>query len=464
MIELTLHEAAEVLIAQPAGGTVPLQAQRFPDVSTDTRSLQPGQCFVALKGERFDGHDFISAALRGGAAVIIHSRPFDTSPWQDRVFLRVEDTLAALQMLAHHVRRKWGKTLLAVTGSVGKTTTREFIAALLGQKFPVFRSKANLNNEIGVPLSLLEITEEHQLAVLELGMNRRGEIRTLARICRPDAALVTNVAAVHLEFFSGVDEIAEAKAEILDDLPGHFFFNADDARVSQLARRYAGKKTSYGFQAQADVRILDFSFDSLAEMRFELEVGNTRLAAVVPFVGKHFLYNIAAAVAVASAFGLSGEAIAAGISQLRPAAMRGRVFEAGGATVWDDSYNSNPQALAALLDTVGRLGGFRRKILALGEMLELGSLAPELHREAGRLAALIGPALLITVGKNAVYFAEGAIEGGAGKGQIRHFDDSIQASEFLAGQLERGDFLLVKGSRAVRMDEIIRKIEEGQRV
>lgn len=459
MIELTIEEAAKTINAQSVESVFNLRQKPFPPVSIDSRTIQAGQCFIAIKGDRFDGHDFIEEALEKGATIIIHSRAIEGRP--NQTFLQVDDTTAALQLLAHYARQKWGNPLVAITGSTGKTTTKEFTAILLSQKFRIFKSQGNLNNDIGVPLSLLELTREHELAVLELGMNHPGEVRRLGQICAPDSALITNVAPVHLEFFPNLDAIAAAKAEILESLPsdGAFFFNADDERVTRLAASYSGKKVSFGVDGKADLAITRFNFNSLEKMDFEMEAFGQTFSATVPFVGKHFLYNVAAASAIAFSFGLNQNEVLTGIAQLRPMLMRGRVFKADDITIWDDSYNSNPQALASVLETVGRLNGYRRKILALGEMLELGPSAPELHRQMGAPVAASGADLLVTVGRNAAHIGEGTREQAA-RLRIVHFEDSAQAADFISGEIQNGDFLLVKGSRAIRMDRIIERIEE----
>lgn len=472
MIELSVGEVAEVLKARPKGCTVSDTPSSFPSVSIDSRTIRVGECFIAVKGERFNGHDFVEEALQKGASTIIFSESsVDFSHWKDRVFLQVDQTEAALQTLAYHVRKRWGKTLVAISGSIGKTTTREFVATLLSQRFNVVQSPRNLNNQIGVPLSLLQLAEEHQLALVELGMNHPGELRALMKICRPDSALLTNVAAVHLEFFSDLDEIAAAKGEILEELPqrGKLFFNADDPRLSRLAATYSGEKVSFSLENQAGIRVLDYRFDGLGEMSFEIDARGERLTAKVPFVGKHFLYNIAAAVAVAVTFGLSPDEICDGIGRLKVPSMRGRVHrvgekEKGGSiTLWDDSYNSNPQALKIVLETVGQFSGFSRKLLALGQMLELGSRSPEFHRQAGQQVVQCDADLLVTVGKDARYIGQGAKEKGFPPEKIAHFEGSREAADFLVEELGRGDFLLVKGSRRVRMDQIVLVIKEKRK-
>ena len=304
------------------------------------------------------------------------------------------------------------------------------------------------------------------MALLELGMNHAGEIRALTKICNPDSALLTNVAAVHLEFFSDLDAIASAKGEILEGLPqeGKFFFNADDSWLSRLASHFSGQKVSFGLENEAGVRVSDYRLEGLREMSFVIDARGECFTAAVPFVGKHFLYNIAAAVAVAVSFGLTREEICEGIPKLEVPAMRGQVHQVGGEegdpiTLWDDSYNSNPQGLHVVLETVGQLSGFPRKILALGQMLELGSSSPELHRQAGQQVAQCKADLLVTVGKDGLYIGQGAKEKGFPPEKITHFENSQEAAEFLVKELGPGEFLLVKGSRGTRMDRIIREIE-----
>ena len=440
----------------------------FPSVSIDSRTIEKGECFLAFEGKRFNGHDFVEEALEKGASTVILSREAAApEDWGDRLFLEVGNTEAALQTLAHYVRKRWGRSLIAISGSVGKTTTREFTTTLLERRFKVIQSPGNLNNEVGVPLSLLRISAEHEMAILELGMSHPGEIRVLTRICAPDAALLTNVASVHREYFADLDEIASAKGEILEGLSGEgrFFFNADDPRLCALASGYSGDKVSFSLDHPSNVRISNCRFENLDEMSFDIELEADCLKARASFVGRHFLYNIAAAVAVAASFGLTSEEILEGISRLKVPPMRGRILRLSRGnedpiTVWDDSYNSSPMALDAVLGTVGELGGFGRKILALGAMLELGPRSPELHRQAGHSVAGCGADGLVTVGEGGSYMGQGAEEKGFPPHKISHFESSEEAAEFLMEQLAPGEFLLVKGSRGVGMDRVIRGLEE----
>jgi len=473
VISLSIDEAAKAmgtLNGQRAAGSR-AAAFLFPPVSTDTRTLQPGQCFVCLKGPKFNAHDFIREALNRGASVIVHSDPIPDSisatAGQEVHFLHVADTLASLQSLAHYVRMKWAGLVVGVTGSAGKTTTRSFAAALLSDGYRVLESKGNLNNEIGVPLSLLGLEDTHQAAVIEMGMNHAGEIRALARMAQPQTAVLTNIAPVHLEFFASLDAIAQAKGEILEHLPedGLIVYNADDPRLVALAQGRKARKVSYGLENSADVRVIDYRYRGLEEMNFEVKTPGGGFSAHVPFVGKHFLYNLAAAIAVALSSGLTERRISGSVMALKPLAMRGQVLRLtegpfAGSTIWDDSYNANPYAVSSVLDTVARLTGFRRRIVALGDMLELGERATELHREVGERAGAIGIDLLVAVGPHADDVCRGAQSGGMASERMRRFQDSRQAADYLAGELKDGDFLLVKGSRGIGMDQVVKKIRE----
>jgi len=474
VITLSLEEAGRAMGAELSAVSRELSARLpFPPVSTDTRTLQRGQCFLCLKGPKFDAHDFIPKALDKGASVIVHSDSIPDSVGyrvgNDGVyFLRVADTLASLQSLSHYVRMSWAGLVVGVTGSAGKTTTRSFTAALLSDGYRVLESKGNLNNEIGVPLSLLSLEDTHQAAVIEMGMNHAGEIRALARLAQPQTAVLTNVAPVHLEFFSSLDEIAKAKGEILEHVPpdGLIVYNADDPRLAAIAKAHDARGVAYGLENKADVRVINYRYRGLEAMDFEVQTPGGGFSAHVPFVGKHFLYNLAAAIAVALNSGLTERRVAEAVPALRPLAMRGQVLKLtegrfAGCTVWDDSYNANPYAVVSVLDTVARLSGFRRRIVALGDMLELGEKAPELHREVGEKAGGIGIDLLVAVGPHAQDVCKGAQSDGMAPERMRQFTDSRQAAEYLVDELKDGDFLLVKGSRGIGMDEVVKRIKQG---
>lgn len=463
---MSLAEVVKAVGGSLQGSSPPTQPAPN-SVSIDTRTLRRGQMFVAIRGDRFDGHDFIKEALGKGASLVLASKA--DPGWNEWMqpgcgLILVSDTLAALQQLASHVRRKWGRTVLAVSGSMGKTTTRRFAARLLSKKFRVLETPGNLNNEIGLPLSLLGLEAEHDLAVLELGMNRAGEIRRLGAICAPNAALLTNIAPVHLEFFEGVDDIARAKGEILESLSeeGVFFFNCDDARLVRLAAGFKGKRISFGFSKDAGARVEKFQFLDPGSTELTLRTSAGPLRGKVPFAGRHFLYNLAAAVAVALEFGVPLDEIASALPDLAPLEGRGQLLNGAEIAVWDDCYNSNPAAVASLMETMGLIERNGRIVLALGDMLELGERAEELHREAGRQVAASRIDYLIAVGGLARHIAEGARQHGFPEDRVLEFETSQDSAARIRSLLQPGDLLVVKGSRGVRMEKIVEAALESR--
>ncbi|HLV01709.1 MAG TPA: UDP-N-acetylmuramoyl-tripeptide--D-alanyl-D-alanine ligase [Acidobacteriota bacterium] len=462
MLILTFEEVRNRIAAEVIGTCSLEPSSPFPSISIDTRTIQPGQAFLVIKGPRFDGHQFIDEALRKGASQLICSTQPEERITHQVPTLIVEDTTRALQNLGSACRQKWSGPLIAVTGSMGKTTTRSFLGTLLRERFNLLETSGNLNNEFGVPLSLLRLQQDHQLALLELGMNRAGEIRDLARICRPTAAILTNVAEVHLEFFEDVEAIAEAKGEIIPELPadGWLVYNRDDSRVERLASRFTGQKISFGFHPESDFCIRDYRIEKVDQMSFTLERDGEIYRGVIPMVGRHALYNLAAATAAARQAGISPEEILTGYRRLRPEPMRGEIATIAGITIWDESYNSNPKAVYSLLETVSSLQGFTRKWLVLGDMLELGLHSRELHRHLGRAISPDDVDYLVTVGNLARFIGGAAIDEGFSDERVHHFEDSKAAAEALSKQVTAGDLVLIKGSRGVKMDRIVERLKE----
>lgn len=466
MLGVSIHEAAVAMKATPLGrpDDDAVLARPFPSVSIDTRTLRTGDCYFAIIGDRHDGHDFLPQAVEAGAAVLIVERtPAEELPRRLPVLL-VDDTTRALQDLGRRVREIWGGRLVAITGSMGKTTTRDFTARLLSERLQVLQPRGNFNNHIGLPLSLTRLESTHNAAVVELGMNHAGEIDLLAGICRPDVAVITNIAPVHLEFFESIDAIAEAKGEILHALAanGAFVYNSDDPRARELARSYPGRTVSFGFGPQADYRISEWAIEDLSGMSFAMTGPDLLVAGRLGVVGKHFLYDTAAAVSVAALFELRPEEIHQGLSRLLPLQGRGTLLRLDSIRLWDDSYNSNPRAVESVLETLSRLETSSRKVLVLGDMLELGPTAPELHRQIGlRAAAVAG--LLVTVGSLSEHLRSGAIEAGLPAASARHFSSAEEAVEGLPGLLREGDLVLVKASRGVHLDRIVDALAGGKR-
>lgn len=464
----TLEQVAGVLgAALPQGsGLDPLA--RLAGVSIDSRTVGGGELFFAIHGPRHDGHDFVAAALDAGAlaAVVARGRAAQyPEPVRARL-LPVDDPREALQHLARVVLRAWrtgkrGRRLAAVTGSMGKTTTKEILAALVAARFRVLKSAGNLNNEYGLPLTLLRLEEEHDAAVVELGMSRRGELARLAKIAEPDVGVVTNVAPVHLEFFSSVDEIALAKRELIEGLgPGGIaVLNKDDARVVRFAEGFRGAVITFGFGADAQFCAEAIEDRGAEGTSFDLVWPRGRARLELPLAGRHNLANALAALAAASVWDITPEEAREVLAGLGPAAMRGEVlrFEEG-FIVLDDCYNSSPVALAATVDLLAATPA-RRRILAAGEMLELGPTAEELHRRAGEHAVRRGVDAIVGVQGHAAELVQAAVAAGLPEAQTRFFDSSTEAAEFLAGFVRPGDALLVKGSRGVKMERIVEKLK-----
>jgi|SRR5579859_1373255 len=425
--------------------------------SIDSRTLSPGDLFIAITGERFDGHDYVEAALEKGAAAAIVQQDRTVSGDPKRL-LHVEDTIKALQSLGAAARRLWGKPLLAVTGSAGKTTTKEILAELLATRFRVMKSSGNLNNHIGLPLQLLKLEAEHDIAVVEMGMNHAGEIRALGTLAHHDVAVVTVVAPVHLEFFESLKEIARAKYEIIETLHsgGVAVLNADDDYVCQFGRGFKGKVFTFGIHRAADVSAQKITLNGAEGSTFELVAGSVREPVKYPLVGEHNIYNALAAAAAAMDRGVTPSQVATALSAIRPPDKRGQVLEIGGATVINDSYNSNPRALEAMIDTLASMKA-QRRVLVAGEMLELGPAAEELHRECGRHAAERKIDVVIGVRGLAQALAEAACGGGI---QAQFMETPEQAGEWLAHNLRPGDAVLLKASRGVKLERVLELLQE----
>jgi len=418
--------------------------------SIDSRTIAPGELFFAVKGERLDGHDFVESALAAGAvATVVQGEQAARYNPQHRV-LAVADPLAALQRLGTAVRRLWGKKLIAVTGSTGKTTTKEAIAQVLQKRFRVLKSEGNLNNHFGLPLQLLRLELEHEIAVTEIGMNHAGEIRALAEIAHHDVAVVTNVGPVHLEFFDSVAAIARAKFELIETLHagGTAVLNADDDYVSQFGRDFHGKVLTFGIRHPADVRAENVEDRGLEGSAFDLIADSCRQNVKLPLLGLHNVYNALAAATVGIQAGVAPSEVVEALAALSPQDKRGQLIEVAGTTVINDCYNSNPKALEAMVSAFARLPA-RRRILVAGEMLELGPSGPDLHRQCGTSIAKNGIDVLLGVRGAARQMVEGARAAGM---TAEFVETPQQAGEWLARQVRPGDAVLLKASRGVKLE------------
>ncbi|HLB26052.1 MAG TPA: UDP-N-acetylmuramoyl-tripeptide--D-alanyl-D-alanine ligase [Dehalococcoidia bacterium] len=443
-VESVVQGTAELLVAGrgPAG-------RSFSRAVIDSRRVERGDLFFALRGERRDGHDFIGEALERGAAGLVVERPLD-APGDVAVF-QVSDALSALQRLAAFWRARHDTRVVGVTGSVGKTTAKELIAAVLGARYRVLKSPANLNTEIGLPLTLLHLTEEHERAVLEMAMYGPGEIDLLCRIARPDIGVVTNVGPVHLERLGSMGAIAAAKAELVQALPpdGLAILNGDDPPVAAMAARTKARALLYGQSPQCDVRADELRGRGLDGISFRLSHGGESVAVETPLPGLHHAYPALAAAAAGLSEGMTLRDVADALRQARPE-LRLRVRPAsGGATILDDSYNASPQSMLAALDLLAELPG--RRIAVLGEMRELGAAEEEGHRRVGERAAACAD-LVLVVGERARPLYEAAATAGS---EARFFNAPEDALPVLRDELKPGDHVLIKASRAVALETLV---------
>ena len=411
--------------------------------SVDTRTQNAGDLYFALRGPNHDGHDFAAAALARGAAAVVVERA-SGAPHE----LVVSDTLEALQALAAWARAKWGGTVVGVTGSAGKTSTKDAIAHLLAVELPVGKTAGNFNNHVGVPLSILALEDGCRAAVLEIGMNHAGEIRALAAIAKPNVGVVTNVGYAHAEYFDSIEGVAAAKRELIEGLPrdGVAVLNADDPRVLAFRDAHPGRSVTFGFSESADVRAEAAHF----------EAGGARFRAVgVDFetgmAGRHAVMNLLAAIAVAGVFGIAPERLREPVRSCAAGRMRGQRSEHNGMVVWNDCYNSNPEAAQSMIDVLRQTPAATR-IAVLGEMLELGRASGELHGQVGRYAAEHGIDWLIGIRGYARAMVDGAVAAGLPRGRARYFEDAAEAGEFARRTARPGDAVLFKGSRGVRVE------------
>jgi UDP-N-acetylmuramoyl-tripeptide--D-alanyl-D-alanine ligase len=448
-MKLTLLRAAEFM---PATGDFAHEAIAT-GYSIDSRTLQPGDLFFAVRGERLDGHDYVEAALAKGAiAAVVEREQVQRFPAKSQLLV-VDDSLLALQRLGAAVRRLWGKPLIGVTGSAGKTTTKEAIAHVLATRHHVLKSRGNLNNHFGMPLQLLKLEPEHDIAVIEMGMSHAGEITALARLAQPDCGVVTMVAPVHLEFFESVAAIARAKYELIESLHagGIAVLNADDEYVSQFGRDFHGRVVTFGLHKPADVAAHNIESRGPEGSAFDVVVDDQRVRAILPMLGEHNIYNALAGVAVGLQYGVPLPAAAGSLASLSAGDKRGEILKIAGATVINDCYNSNPKALDSMLRSLAQIPAQRRIVVA-GEMLELGPAAEQMHREAGLHAAQCGIDLLLGVRGLAQAMVDGAKQAGM---HAEFVTTPEEAGEWLRREIKPDDVVLLKASRGVRLERAL---------
>ena len=439
--------------------------REFTGVSIDTRTLRPGELFVAIRGERFDGATFASAAVAAGAAGVVFERgtqPALAGGGTDLAVIEVEDAVTALQALARAVRRESGTKVVAITGSAGKTTTKEVTGDFLAARYRVIRNRGNFNNHIGLPLSLIDLRQRPEIAVVELGMNHAGEISTLVRVAEPDVRVWTNVGEAHLGFFQSVDAIADAKAEIFEGAVTAtvLIANADDERIVARVPRFEGRVVTFGIDREADIRATEVRNRGIDGTDARVSTPRGGFDLVTPLIGRGNLSNILAATAVAVEFEVPLSAIAERASVWRRPAPGEVLRLSNGVTVIDDSYNANPSATRRALEVLGGAVDRSRRVAVLGEMLELGHEAGRLHADVGRAAAAAHVDALIAVGGEAARtLADAAIEAGVTRANVWYVATSEEAAEVASRLVEPGDLVLVKGSRGVRTDHVVDRLK-----
>jgi UDP-N-acetylmuramoyl-tripeptide--D-alanyl-D-alanine ligase len=454
-VKLTLGQVADWIHAD---GEFDTSAEAV-GYGIDSRTIGAGELFFAVRGERLDGHDFVASALANGAiAAVVSNRWVVPAEVDERRLLQVADcddcVLGALQRLANAVRREWGGRVIGVTGSVGKTTTKEAVAQVLSARFKVLKSAGNLNNAFGLPLQLLKLEQEHDVAVIEMGMNHAGEIAALAKIAEPNWAVVSNVAPVHLEFFAeGIAGIARAKYELVEALPGDgvAVLNFDDPYVSTFGEGLGSRAFFYGMGEGAQVRAVHVAEVGAEGVVFTVEAGGERASVHLKMLGRHNVPNALAAIAVGLKSGMSLEECSAAVGELRAGDKRGEVLEWHGALLINDCYNSNPTALNAMVDALMAIPG-ERHIVVAGEMLELGPEGKALHAGCGKQMAERGVDFVLGVrGLAEVIVGAAKEEGIEGVFVAGH----EEAGEWLVANLRAGDVVLLKASRGVRLEKAL---------
>jgi UDP-N-acetylmuramoyl-tripeptide--D-alanyl-D-alanine ligase len=421
--------------------------------SIDSRTLAAGDLFFALRGPQHDGREYVQAALAKGAAGAVVNAAQSAVPDAEAKLLIVEDTLAALQKLSAWVRCRWGGRVVGVTGSAGKTTSKDLIAHMLSAEMTVGKTIGNLNNHMGVPLSILRLPDQARVAVLEMGMNHAGEIRALARMARPDIGVVTNVGYAHVEAFESIEAVAMAKRELIEELPpgGVAVLNADDPLVSAFRAIHRGRTVTFGLSENAEVRADDIELGATG-VRFHYR----GVAFETSLVGRHGLSNVLAALAVAGIFEMPPERLRDAVRTFAPGKMRGERLEHNGIVIWNDSYNSNPEAVRAMVDVL-RATPARRRVAVLGEMLELGQSTEPLHRDIGRYVAVQGIDVLIGIRGAARFMVDEAVRAGL-SGAAYFFVDPATAGDFVRGLVRSGDAVLFKGSRGVQVELALERV------
>lgn len=451
-----ISEAISALKVIPGGGKL------YNSVCTDSRKIKKGDLFFALHGENYDGHDFAGKALELGAKGLVLTKMVEgLQPDKATVFL-VKDTLKALQDLAAFNRRLSGVMLVAVTGSSGKTSTKDLIYNVLSSKYRTIKTQGNFNNEVGLPLTLLQLGEEHQIAVVEMGMRGSKEIDLLSRIALPNGAVITNIGEAHLELLGSVDNIARAKGELLEHVPeqGFAVLHGDSPFIDREAKRCKGKVILYGENPEFNLYLEEITAEN-GENHFVVAFRDRTEEFFLPLPGRHNVINSLAAIAIGYEFGMSYEEIKKGLGEANLTAMRLEILELNGIKIINDAYNANPDSTKAAIRVLSEMNG-SRKIAVLGDMLELGEMSETAHREVGKYVSEAGVDLLVTVGELGSFIGTGAFEAGLSAGSIHNFHTATEAALALRNDVKAGDVVLVKGSRGMKMEGFIEALNKQE--
>jgi UDP-N-acetylmuramoyl-tripeptide--D-alanyl-D-alanine ligase len=438
----------------------------FSGACIDSRRVKPGELFFAIRGDRFDGHDFIPQAFNAGALGAVISEEHQVN-FKHKVVVRVMDTLRAFQDVARFHRSRFNIPLIAVTGSNGKTTTKEMAASILTQRFQLLKNEGNLNNHIGVPLTLLGLESMHEVAVIEMGINRFGELKRLCEIALPQVGLITNIGPTHLEFLGDVDGVARAKGELLEALTPDSvaILNMDDAHYQGLAAKVRGGLITFSIRSQADVVASAVTIDPDRGPTFRLKIRTGakpgEIEITLPVMGWHNIYNALAASAIGVYQGMDLDEIRQGLEKFRPVAMRSQLLELKRFHILNDTYNANPASMKSALEMLSVLGARGQKIAVLGDMLELGESTEVAHREIGREVARLGIQYLITLGPMAEQIAQGALSAGMAGERVIVSIDMEDAGKKVLKVARPGDHILLKGSRKMKMESLLEIIKNS---
>jgi UDP-N-acetylmuramoyl-tripeptide--D-alanyl-D-alanine ligase len=439
----------------------------FRGISTDSRTVAEGELFIALKGERFDGHHFAIEALkkRAGGVIIEEDRARDIrwNGYRPSAVIAVKDALHALGDIARERRRKFGTPVVALTGSNGKTTTKDMISACLETTFPVLKTKGNLNNLIGLPLTLFNLTEQERIVVLEMGMNVPGEIRRLTEIAEPDVGLITNIEKVHLEGMGSLERVREEKGELFRRMrqDGTILVNQDDPRVIDLASEFRGQKITFGINHPAEVMAKEIRLHGAGGTSFTLMMEGVTVEITLPLLGRHFVPNALSAIASASLFGIEFEKVKEALEHLSPSPMRMEILHPKeGVTLINDAYNANPRSMELALEILSEMKGKGRAIAVLGDMLELGDFSVEAHQHIGQRVEELSIDFLFALGEEAPVLVESAIRHGLDSEKARIVESHREAISLLKKMVRDGDWVLVKGSRRMGMEKIAEGLTE----